>query len=215
MVNTQERDRYYDAAMIGLRALEAREGRSRRFGPDAEATWAAFAGALHGPTDRVELLLRDAAVGWGLAFDARAIFGLPATAADDPFGTSWRHRSGRSLLEAAGEPTFEAAAAALGLRLARFDLPDLSATSRLVLGGPSAMAAAVRAFRANPALGWDRQVTVVADAPAHRQLAGLCALFAGADAPTRVVRSDDTLPPGTRLASSDAEPAVRRALEPQ
>ncbi len=214
MVNTQECDRYYDGAMVGLRALEARAGRCRRFGPDAKATWAAFTGTLLGPTDRVEPLLRDAAVGRGLAFDVRAIFGLPATAADDPFGTSWRHQSGRSLLEAAGDPTFEAAPAALGLRLARFDLPDLSATSRLVIQGPSAMAATMRTFPANAALGWDRQVTVVADAPAHSQLAGLCALFAAADAPTRVVRSDDTLPPGTRLASSYAEPAVGGAQVP-
>jgi hypothetical protein len=212
VVDHVQRERFYAAAIIGLRALEAREGRARRFGPDADATWAAFAGTLHDRADRLELLLRDAAVGWGLAFDARAIFDLPATASDDPFGTSWRHGK-QSILDDVGEPTLEAAAAALGFAPSSFALPELSATTRLVVGGPSAMVAAARAIHANPALGWDRQVTVIADAPGHRQLAGLCALFAGSEAPTRVRRSAEPLPPGTRLASSDAEPAVRRALE--
>ena len=63
----QDRLAFYVAAVIGLRALDARESTPRRFGPDAEARWTQFAGAL-GVGDRIDILLRDAAGTWGAAF---------------------------------------------------------------------------------------------------------------------------------------------------
>ena len=40
----KQRSAFYSAAVLGLRALDARETTARRFGPDAEARWAQFAG---------------------------------------------------------------------------------------------------------------------------------------------------------------------------
>jgi hypothetical protein len=66
---------YYRAAALGLRLLEAREARGRRFGEAAAATWRALGGELEG-RDRLDLLLRDAAVSNPLAFSARGVFDL-------------------------------------------------------------------------------------------------------------------------------------------
>src|SRR5690242_12221615 len=60
MPNRNENTSFYEAASLGLRALDARATRSRRFGPDADATWRAFRGELT-DGDRLDLLLRDAA----------------------------------------------------------------------------------------------------------------------------------------------------------
>lgn len=212
MPDKVERDRYYDAAIIGLRALEAREGRGLRFGPDADATWAAFSGGLHGHGDRLELLLRNAAVVWGPAFDARQIFDLPAVAADDPFGPAWSRRDLQISAVANGPSTLDAAAAALHLAIQPVKLPEANASSRWVLVGPSACVAAAKVFAADASLSWDRQVVAIADLPAHRQLAGLCTLYAAGDAATRVLRSTDGLPQGTVVVSADAGAELLGAL---
>ncbi len=62
----QDRAAFYGAAVLGLRALDARETTPRRLGADAEARWTQFAGAL-GAGDRIDILLRDAAGTWGSA----------------------------------------------------------------------------------------------------------------------------------------------------
>lgn len=210
---TEQRAAYYTAAALGLRALDAREGRGLRFGPDADATWRVFAGPHHTPGHRLELLLRDAAVPWGLAFDARAIFGLDGVATDDPFGPRWLHRADAGVLDAPAPTTLGAIAAALGLSPAPAALPPLTPASHLVLAGPGAVLAAAAAFAATPGLAWDRQVTVVAQAPAHRQLAGLAALFVPTDAATRVRWPTDPLPSGTAVVSPDADRASADAVE--
>lgn len=79
---------YYRAALLGLRALEAREGRERRFGADADARWGRFRGKLH-EGDRLHVLLRDASAPWGLASAAAHIFQMPGVARDEPFGPAW------------------------------------------------------------------------------------------------------------------------------
>ena len=79
---------FYRAALAGLRWLEIVEPTGRRFGPEADARWKGFAGHLT-LTDRIDLLLRDAAVVWGAAFSAASVFQLPGLAADEPFGPDW------------------------------------------------------------------------------------------------------------------------------
>src|SRR5262249_6856224 len=76
---------------LGLRALEAREGRGRRLGPAADATWRAFRdepGELD-DRDRLDILLRDAAASYPLAFAPRRIFMLPGLSDDEPVGHAW------------------------------------------------------------------------------------------------------------------------------
>ena len=70
-----DREAFYAAALVGLRALDARERVPRRFGPEADARWAQFKGAL-GLGDRLDLLLRDGAVTWGAAFSPSLVFGF-------------------------------------------------------------------------------------------------------------------------------------------
>lgn len=87
MISPHQTEAYYKAAILGLRALEAREGRGRRFGPDADARWERFRGKLHGG-DRLQILLRDASAPWGVAFAASHVFRLEGVAVDEPFGAS-------------------------------------------------------------------------------------------------------------------------------
>ena len=88
-VSPERRDAFYAAAVAGLRALDARERTARRFGPDADTRWSSFKGALT-DADRIDLLLRDAAVTWGAAFSASEVFDLFGLAPDEPFGPDWK-----------------------------------------------------------------------------------------------------------------------------
>ena len=63
-LTSEERAAFYGEAVLGFRALDARERTARRFGADAEARWTHFAGAL-GTGDRLDILLRDAAATGG------------------------------------------------------------------------------------------------------------------------------------------------------
>jgi hypothetical protein len=204
------RDTYYAAAAVGLRALEARDGRGRRFGADADARWSRFKGKLH-DGDRLQMLLRDAASPWPHGFSASRVFQLEGVALDEPFGPTWTTPApslGRRLLDDTAPPSLDTAAAALGIRREPVPIPPVRAGTRLVVAGGAAILAAARAFQARDDVDWGTQVTVVADSPAHRQLAGLAGVFIGADQPCPVITSADELPPGgTRIASSDAEPA--------
>lgn len=209
---------YYQAAILGLRGLEAVEGRGIRFSTDADARWARFRGKLH-EGDRLQLLLRDAAAPWPTAFAASRIFRLPGVALDEPFGPSWptpNEGQAARYLAVDAEPSLAACAALLGVTPASVELPDLRPTTELVVGGGAAILATADAFTARPDLDWARQVTVIADAPAHRQLAGLASLFVRAAQPCPVVESEAVHPPlqGTVVLSSDAQPAVRDALSP-
>lgn len=57
-------ERFYRAALIGLRFLDSAQARPTRFGRDADAHWGDFQGHLQ-LSDRIDILCRDAAVKWG------------------------------------------------------------------------------------------------------------------------------------------------------
>jgi hypothetical protein len=88
MASVEGQRSFYAAALAALRFVEARRPTKRRFGPDADATWAEFRGDL-GSSARIDLLLRDADAQWPGSFGARLPYGLGALAADEPFGAAW------------------------------------------------------------------------------------------------------------------------------
>lgn len=222
-LTSQERSAFYGAAVLGLRALDARESTPRRFGADAEARWTHFAGAL-GAGDRIDILLRDAAGTWGAAFSPAECFGFFGLAADEPFGPDWSgiddHSARRLLAEPERPATLEHIALALGLdvKAARVPVPPVTTSTRLVVAGGAAILSVAKAFAENRALSWTDQVVVVADQPAWRQLAGLAAVLLGARGRTVLVRPIDGADAGLRAAgfahldaavvSPDAEPAA-------
>lgn len=209
---------YYRATLVGLRYAEAQRSTGRRFGPDADARWAAFKGDLT-TADRLDLLIRDGNAEWPEALGARTVFARTAVAEDEPFGAGWAALDGpdaeevwRAALAAPAPDTvraaLEAAADCWGLRLAPFDAGNIGAAERLLLSGPSAVAAAIEAFAENPDLDWADQVVVVATPPAHRQLAALAGVLLKATKPSRIL----TERPGDdrrHLSSDDAAPEDR------
>lgn len=200
---SQERAAFYSAAVLGLRALDARERTARRFGADAEARWTQFAGAL-GAGDRLDILLRDAAGTWGAAFSPSECFGLFGLADDEPFGPDWSgiddHAAKRLLAELDGPATLDRVATALGIQAASVAVPPLTPATKLIVAGGAALVAIAKAFAENHALSWTEQVVAVADQAAFRQLAGLAAVLLGARGRTVIVR-----------LSADATSALRAA----
>lgn len=184
-----QRTAFYSAAAAGLRAIEAR--RADRFGPDADARWRGFAGALN-DADRLDLLLRDAAVTWGPAFSAAEVFGTFGLAPDEPFGPDWQSlappAAARLLRDARPTPEIDELAALLGVAARPVEIPSLTASRRLAVAGGAAMIALAKVFAARPELRWSDQILVVATSPAHRQLAGLLAISARSPGRTRLVR---------------------------
>lgn len=188
---------YYAAALAGLRFVEARRPSGRRFGGEADARWAGFRGDLT-TADRLDLLLRDADAEWPGAFGARTVFAAPAVAEDDAFGPMWpglepvdAEEIWRTTL-ASTEPRdidelFAAWSKAWDVSLRDFDVGPITTVDRLLLAGPSAIAAAVRAFVGRENLAWTEQVTVVATPPAHRQLASLAGAALNATKPAAIV----------------------------
>lgn len=217
----QDRDAFYAAALVGLRALDTHDGTRRRLGTDADRRWAEFQGAL-GPEDRIDLLLRDAAVTWGPAFSPAQSFGLFGLAEDEPFGPDWQpltsHKA-RSLLTTEEGRDLTAAARALGIRDTPVTVPSLAPATRLVVAGGSAILAVALEFARRDDLSWSDQVAVVADRPAHRQLAGLAAVMVGAARRTSLVRPDPNAAaelhrlgfahPDAAVVSADATPEAR------
>jgi hypothetical protein len=82
------RQQYYSASTSALRALERSSPTNRRFGPDADATWKGFKGQLT-DADRLDLLLREAAVQYPSAFAPRVLFAWDGLTEDEPFGPDW------------------------------------------------------------------------------------------------------------------------------
>lgn len=203
-------DAFYKAATLGLAALERREGRSLRAGPDADARWARFSGALH-TGDRLDMLLRDAAVTWGSAFAGAQVFQLPGVAADDPFGPQWlapNRRRGEASLTTIGSasPTLDDIGRALGIPAHAVALPAIGPATRLTIAGGAAILAAARHFLAHDELDWSRQVTIVAQLPRNRQLAGLVAIFLRGLRPAPLRSEPDPSASDTILTSPDAAP---------
>lgn len=190
---------YYRAALAGLRFVEHRTPTTRRFGADADARWRAFQGDLT-TADRVDLMLRDADAQWPGAFGARTVFDLHGVAEDEAFGAEWAPLDPIDAEELwrviAAEPVparieevLGAAAKAWGLTLAKHELETPSASEQLVVAGPSAIAACIRAFASGQGLDWADQVVCVATPPAHRQLAALGAALLNSTKPTVLAAS--------------------------
>jgi hypothetical protein len=199
----QDRSAFYGAAVIGLRALDARETTPRRFGPDADARWTHFAGAL-GMGDRIDILLRDAAGTWGAAFSPSECFGFFGLADDEPFGPDWNgiddHSAKRLLAEPDAPATFEHIAFGLGVKAGSVSVAHITPSTKLVAAGGTAIVSVATVFAENKALSWTDQVVVVADKPAWRQLAGLAAVLLGARGRTVLVRAIDGAESGLRAA---------------
>lgn len=223
MRSVEGQGRYYEGALWALRFVEARRPTKRRFGAEADATWAAFRGDF-GASARIDLLLRDADAQWPGAFGARTVFDLAAVAEDEAFGASWfpledvdaEELWRRLAAEKAPADLHEGlahVAKAWGLPLAPIDIGTVSAADKLLVMGPSAIASTIETFARGRDLDWHEQVTILATPPAHRQLAAVGAALVNATKATRLLNSTATradLSPGIRLvASPDADPGDR------
>ena len=210
-----------EGALRLLRFVEMRRPTGRRFGADADARWGDFKGDLE-TVDRIELLIRDADAEWPGAFGARTTYALRSLAEDEPFGAAWegidpieaedlwRHVVADAPPADAGD-ALRAIALTWGIALGAAELGEVSATDRLVVAGPSAIAAAVEAFAGGTDLDWAEQVIVVATPPAHRQLAAAAGALLNTKGPTRLFANDEAagakVPVGPRLlVSADADP---------
>lgn len=221
-ISTTDRHAYYRAALRGLRFVEHRAPSGRRFGADADALWKGFAGRLDA-SDRIDLLLRDADTEWPGAFGARATFGLRATAEDEAFGAEWESLDGHAAAKLWAEIGTAAPAdvtavlrevgQAWALSTAPFEVAGLDPTLRIAVSGASAIVAAILAFAAGSDLAWSRQVTVVSDRPAERQLGALAAALLDTGSGTTIVSATEpearALRFGRALVSGDADEAAR------
>lgn len=193
-VTVQGRDAFYAAAVAGLRALDGRERSPRRFGADADTRWASFKGALT-ESDRIDFLLRDAAVTWGAAFSPAEAFGLFGLAPDEPFGPDWQtlgSTAARRYLDGPGQVVSPAdLGILLGVVAHPVTIPTLSVSTRLAVAGGAALVAVAQVFVAQPELSWSDQLLAVATTPANRQLAALLAIVTGSAARTRLSRPSD------------------------
>jgi len=219
MGSLEGQERYVEAALRLLQFVEARRPTGRRFGPDADARWASFRGDLR-TADRIELLIRDADTEWPGAFGARTVYDLRAVAEDEPFGAAWPgldpvaaeelwRRIRGEAAPAAPSEACRALAAVWGLPLRPHPLEPIAATDRLIVAGPSAIAAAIDAFSTGTALDWADQVIVIATPPAHRQLAAAAIALVNATRPSRILAATDDLAPpagARRVVSDDADP---------
>ena len=195
-IAAQQHEAFYAAAVAGLHLLDARERAPRRFGADADTRWASFRGALT-DADRIDQLLRDAAVTWGAAFSPAEVFGLFGLAPDEPFGPDWKPvgnaTARRFIKEGNPAATPTDLASLLGITPQPVTVPALSASTRLAVAGGTALVAVAQAFADDPGLSWSDQVLAVATTPAHRQLASLLAIVVGSPARTRLTRPGDDL----------------------
>ena len=218
-VTSTHREAFYAAAIAGLHVLDGRERVPRRFGKDADARWASFKGALD-EGDRIDLLLRDASETWGTAFSPADVFGLFGLAPDEPFGPDWPSLSAstvkRHLASAAQVTSARELGKLMGIDKRVVELPALAASTRLAVAGGAALVAVAEAFAKRQDLRWSDQVLAIATTPAHRQLAGLLAVFVGAASRTRLIRPETDMRAAIKAAgfvqldvavvSPDAEP---------
>lgn len=217
---------YYAAALTALRFAEQRSAAGRKFGKEADAAWRAFKGSLT-TADRIDLLLRNADAQWKQAFGARSVYALRATAEDEPYGAEWPPLSARvadklwrEVNDADLPRNVKAAlrdcAAAWDLSLKKVAPEPLRPTTKLVLAGPSAVAAYCELFAEEKSLAWARQVTCVATSPAHRQLALLAGALVDSREPARVltaVEAKGLKRAGRAVVSPDADAADAAAAE--
>ncbi len=181
---------FYRASLAGLRALEAAGGRARYFGEEADARWKAFQGELR-EADRLDLLLRDAAVSHPAAFAPRVVFPIPGLADDEPFGPDWPSLSGPRAVALWREPppkspTLEPVLAAVAeiwsLRPeppAAGALDSIGPATRILAAGAGAILGLARHFEGRRDLDLASQVLLISDLPGERQLFGLAAALLG------------------------------------
>lgn len=199
---------FYRTALLALLAQERHDPTSRRFGADADAAWSIFQGHLDA-SDRIDLLLRDAAVKHPAAFAPRTVFsGDPAHAPgyattdlpeDEPFGPNWLSPygpdTGRQLWKEviswqseATEQLWQRALSAWGVAPDEAaNIPELDATSRLLVVGETSIAALANRFLSDTNLDWGRQVVAAASTPAGIQLSGIIPVMSGTQSSTRVI----------------------------
>ncbi len=189
---------FYRAAAAGLRGLERRLGRACRFGDNARATWKHFAVGSRAELkdeDRLDLLVREAAVTNPDGFAPRVIFAIPALADDEPFGPDWEScprlvaqlllREADKSAEYGGDPLalLDVAAAAWGRGTQRVASMvqhiDPTSRTRFLVAGTDAIRALASQFAGKPELDLSSQVTLVASGPAVRQLFGLAIALVG------------------------------------
>jgi hypothetical protein len=223
--------RFYQAAHLGLLALDARSTRKRLSGAEAEGRWAAFSGDMN-DWDRLELCLRDAAVQFPAAFAPRVIFALDGLTDDEPFGDRWQRPAGQLAWKLLHEPPatpaslddlISSAARVWGLPLPEAPvagLDDITVATRVRVAGAGALVAVARRLARIDASNLIDQVTLITDAPAERQLFGLAGVFMKASGEARLAGSQSAPGKGTLgelvIVSPDAsEEAARAARAPQ
>jgi hypothetical protein len=208
-VEREDAARFYKAAMGVLGVLDARRGRA--FGADADARWQSFRGALQ-DWDRIEILVRDAAMAYGSeqtsgapripcsGFAPRIVFDLPALADDEPSGPDWigpEPTEALDLLRLAKQPrdpmeSLEHAAAAWGATSAKPPtIGEVLPSTQLLICGAGAILGVAGAFLHGTGLDLPDQVVLVSDEPATRQLFGLAVAlqFQGSRRPVRMIPS--------------------------
>lgn len=230
----QAKLRYYRTGALGLRALQDRGFGAERFSADADARWKAFKGELT-DSDRLDLLLRDGAVPYPVAFSASAVFERPDLATDEPFGPEWDSlrpsdagpilREARDNAAATGSflAFLKNAADIWGLAPAPLQTGDVSqvqAASRVILAGAGAILAVAEHMAGRTDTDLGDQVLLVAEAPGERQLLGLAAALAGSRTRPRLVAPENAEAKAqgqgftrvtTLLISEDASATTREA----
>lgn len=223
-VSAADVQRFYRAGAFGLRALQDRGIGAERFSADASARWKAFRGELT-DSHRLDLLLRDGAAMYPLAFAARAVFELAGLARDEPFGPEWASLApgdaGRLLREVetkAATASASDASTLLGaiadvwaVRVAALEpgaLDRIGAASRIVVAGGGAVIALAAHVAQRSDMDFGDQVLLVADAPGVRQLAGLAAALTGSRAAPRRIRSTDSAQAAAALGFARATACV-------
>jgi len=214
--------RFYAAAALGLRFLEQREGRGRRFGEGANAGWRALGGALE-PRDRLDLLLRDAAASSPLAFSPRLVFGIEALAEDEPFGPEWPQATeavASASLKAAAEAAplswselFDGVSAVCGLASPRESGMVASAgitpATRVLFAGRGVLRGLAAQAAAGAGFDLGDQTLFVTGSAAERQLFGVVLLATGARGrPRMLVPSRATAEHARALGFSSATVAL-------
>jgi len=207
----RDQESFYRSAALGLCALDATSGQRRWFGPEADAKWSAIVGALR-PADRLDLLVRNAAVASPAAFAPRVIFPLPGLADDEPFGPDWvtpaalaeklLHDAARPLADPSPKTVLAEAARAWDLKPAAptAKLDALTPASRILAAGAGAILALAEHFHGRAGFDLGNQVVLVAAGPGDRQLLGLAAALLGSASPIRF------LAPGASAAIAREKP---------
>lgn len=193
---------FYRVGMLGLKALDGRDSGKRRFGPDADARWQLFKGGL-GEGDRLDLLLRDAAVTHPAVFAPRVVFAIDGLAEDEPFGPEWPGPEAAlvaSLLRDNGNGdgadvprVLQSAASMWGLQprtVPEDELATVGPATRIVAAGPGAVVSLAVFFSRRSGMDLADQVVLLADHPGERQLLGLANVLLETTNPVRILRCD-------------------------